>query len=151
MHERDKDEIRYYIDNVFRAYIDQNWAVIRANHLKDWRGFTINSRSTIKGIEAYMAEVEATLSTVEFVDYEMVEIDYLFYTDICVVPYIVHLQGTALATGELFEIKLRALDVYVRRNGNWSQIASNTSLHPDTIVSPQIAATVLIRARAYLR
>jgi ketosteroid isomerase-like protein len=145
MHERDKDKIRYHIDTVFRAYIDKDWAAIRASHLKDWRGFTIISRSTIKGIEAYMAEVEATLNTMEFVDYEMMEIDYLFYTNVCVVPYIVHLRGTS-ATGELFEIKLRALDVYVQQNGNWDQIASNVSLHPDTIAAPRIAATVFKRS-----
>jgi hypothetical protein len=142
MHERDKDKIRYHIDAVFRAYIDKDWAAIRASHLKDWRGFTIISRSTIKGVEAYMAEVKATLNTVEFVDYEMIEIDYLFYTNVCVVPYIVYLRGTS-AIGELFEIKLRALDVYVQQNGSWDQIASNISLHPDTIVAPRIAATVL--------
>jgi ketosteroid isomerase-like protein len=145
VHERDKDEIRYHIDTVFRAYIDKDRMTIRTSHLEDWRGFTISSRSTIKGIEALMAEVEATLNAVEFVDYEMIEIDYLFYTDICVVSYIVHLQGTS-ATGELFEIKLRVLDVYVRQNGNWNQIASNVSLHPDTITAPQIAATVLKRS-----
>ena len=144
MHERDKDEIRHYIDTMFRAYTDKDWTNLCIGHTENWCGFTVDSRSIIRTTQAYVTDTEAALEGVELVDYEMIDIDYVFYDATCVVPYIARLRGT-WATGELFEVKLRALDVYVEQDGNWRQIASNVSLHPDTRVTSEDAATPLFR------
>jgi len=138
MHEQDKDEIRYCIDAAFRAYMDRDWVAINVGHTEDWCGFTIHSRSIVQSNEAYVTETEAALEGVELIDYEMLEIHYAFYGAVCVVPYVARLRGTR-TRDNLIEIKLsqRVLDVYVRQDGNWRQVAGNISLHPDTLADPE--------------
>ncbi len=77
-----------------------------------------------------MNAVEASFLESEYLDYEMVEIDYCFWGDVCVVPYIVRARGLTSA-GEAFERKLRSVAVYKVVDGVWCQVASETSILPD--------------------
>jgi hypothetical protein len=72
----------------------------------------------------------------------MVEIDYVFHGVTCLVPYVVRLRGRCGA-GRLVEIKLRTLDVYLKQESDWLQVASSTSLHPDSMANSQLVALLL--------
>jgi hypothetical protein len=69
-----------------------------------------------------------------------------FFGAVCVVPYIARLRGT-WNSGDLFKIKLRVLDAYVQQDGEWNQVASNISLHPDTLVTSDIVTMLLERSQ----
>jgi len=142
MHERDKDEIRYHIDAFLRACIDKDWPAAGRGRADNWRGFSVCSPTVLQGGPGLVAEVKVMLETCNLVDYEMLEIDYVFHTTTCLVPYVARLRGRCSA-GRLLEIKLRALDVYVNHAGNWLQAASSVSLHPDSMADPQLVALLL--------
>jgi ketosteroid isomerase-like protein len=129
MRERDKDEIRHCIDQTFRAYINKDLPSLEKTHVVDWVGFRSNSASILKGLNNYLHEVEADFQNLDYLDYEMVDIDYVFYGDICVVPYVTRLR--ILSQGDkISEIRLRSLEVYQQQNNAWGQIAAHTSLYP---------------------
>lgn len=127
MHEREKDEIRHKIDVAFRAHVKKDWAAVRSHQSKGWCGFTIDAQSILQGSAAYTSETEAMLQNIELIDYEMLEIEYIFYGPICVTPYVVRLRA-ARRPDETLEIKVRALDVYVQEDDEWRQAASTISL-----------------------
>ena len=127
----DRAAIRAHIDSIFRAYIAKDREAVRATHAQEWRGFLTNTPAIVRGIKPYMAEAEISLSRPQgMVGYEMIDFDVLFYGDTAMVPYIARLDvvigGTHVAP------LLRVLDVYARLDGDWIQVASNTSLHPET-------------------
>ncbi|MGD2041839.1 MAG: hypothetical protein PVH11_13510 [Anaerolineae bacterium] len=136
MHERHKDEIRYHIDATLRAYIDQDWTSAGQGYVPNWCGFTINTRAILHSASALVAEIETLSEHVKLIDYEMVEIDYVFRGAACLVPYVARLRGRWDAGG-LFEIKVQALSVYLHIDGTWQQVAGNISLHPDAISDPR--------------
>ncbi|MGD8966764.1 MAG: hypothetical protein PVI07_04570 [Anaerolineae bacterium] len=72
---------------------------------------------------------------------ETIEIDYVFHGTLCVVPYIARLRSTRTA-GRIVEIKVRVLDVYAQEDGDWHQVASHMSLHPDTLVASDAAVAL---------
>ncbi len=144
MNERDKDEIRYHIDSFLSACIRKDWQAASRGRARNWRGFSVRSQTVIPGGPGLVTEVEAMLETGNLVDYEMVEIDYVFHGATCLVPYVARLRGRCGA-GLLFEIKLRTLDVYVNQSGDWLQVASSVSLHPDSMADPQLVAMLLGR------
>lgn len=147
MHERDKDEIRYHIDAFLSACIHKDWAAAGRGRVQNWRGFSVRTQTVLQGGPELVSEVQAMLETSDLVDYEMVEIDYLFHGSTCLVPYVARLRGRCGA-GRLFEIKLRTLDVYVSQGRDWLQIASCASLHPDSMADPQLVAMLLGRAKS---
>ncbi len=125
--------IRAHIDTIFRAYIAGDRETVRATHSEDWRGFLNPSRSVLRGIDDYMQAAEPSLRRPGLVGYEMLEFDVQFHgDDLAVVCYVaaldVEIAGARLPTRP----KLRVLDVYARRAGEWIQVASNTVLHPET-------------------
>jgi ketosteroid isomerase-like protein len=131
MHERDMDEIRHHIDMIFRAYIEKDRDKLEPTYAPHWCGFAPSSRCIIQGFDAYMTEAEKIFKDWNYLDYEIVEIEYLFYGDVCVVPYVARARGGS-SDGKTCEIKLRSVEVYVRQEGAWRQVASNTSLHPNS-------------------
>lgn len=131
LHERDKDEIRHHIDTTFQAYIDRDWDALRIACVEEWAGFTVDAASIIRGSGTYILSVKRLLKDIDLIDYEMIEIDYAFYDPVCVVPYVARLRGTWVS-GDTFEVKLRVLDLYARRDGTWYQVARSIALHPDT-------------------
>ena len=128
----DRDAIRAHIDRIFKAYIAKNRAEVQATHDRQWRGFLTGSRRIIRGIDEYMRGADATLrSPQRLVGYTMEDFDVQFRgPDIAIVPYVAELEGEA--EGSRARWKLRVIDVYERQDGEWTQIASNTAMHPQS-------------------
>jgi hypothetical protein len=82
------------------------------------------------------------LASCDLVDYEMVEIDYVFHGTTCLVPYIVRLRGRCRAS-YLVEIKLRILDVYANQGKDWLRVVSSISPHPDSMADQHLVAMLL--------
>lgn len=130
----DRDSIRVHIDKIFQAYIQKNVDVIRATHSKDWTGFQSSSRTTIRGIDQYMEGANGFVkSPVKMTAYKMLEFDVIFYGDVAVVPYIAEVNYEYQS--HLSTQKLRILDVYAKLAGDWEQIGSDVTLHPDTVAA----------------
>jgi ketosteroid isomerase-like protein len=142
MHERDKDEIRYHIDAFLSACIHKDWAAVGRGRVPDWCGFSIRTGTILRGSSELVSEVQAILASCDLVGYEMIEIAYGFYGTTCLVPYVVRLHGSCRA-GRLLEIKLHILDVYVNQGGDWLQVASSISLHPESMAHSQLVALLL--------
>ncbi len=142
MHERAKDDIRHLIDVFFRAHVNREWTAIRAQHSQRWCGFSLDARSLLRGCDAHVTEVQAMLHGTSLIDYEMIDIDYVFYGPICIVPYIARLRSAG-STGRIVETKVRVLDVYAREDGHWRQAASHMSLHPDTESASEASAALI--------
>ena len=134
--EADRQAIRAHIDSIFRAYINVDCKTIRATHAANWVGFTGQSRSVMRGIDIYMKNSAPFCQSAGpltpgggLVDYKLTDIDYEFYGDVVLVPYVAETwYGQGRNPG-----KLRSLDVYAKVNGEWTQVGSNIYLHPDMI------------------
>jgi hypothetical protein len=146
MNERDKDELRYHIDTFLSACIHKDWTAASDGRAQNWRGFSVCTQTILQGGPGLVTEVRAVLESSDLVDYEMVEIDYVFHGNTCLVPYIARLRGRCDAS-RLVEIKLRILDVYVKHGKDWLQVASSVSLHPDSMADPQLVALLLGRSK----
>ena len=126
----DRDAIRDHIDKIFQGFIHQDPAPLRAGHAAEWRGFLEGSREIRKGLDSYMQAVGGELKSPEHIRaYKMLSFDVMFYGDVAVVPYIAEVE--AGAEGHTVSEKLRVLDVYAKLNGDWIQIATDTTLHPE--------------------
>lgn len=129
----DRDAIRKDIDKIFQAYIQKDRETIRATHAKEWRGFLESSRKIIQGNDQYMQSADSYLkSPGRLAAYKMLDFDVLFYGDVAMVPYIAEIQSEF--QGQTSSGKLRVLDVYAKLGGKWTQIASDTGVHPDTLM-----------------
>ena len=138
--EADRQAIRAHIEQIFKAYIAGDCAQIRATHSNNWIGFTGQARSILHGLDAYMNNsarfCQAPPSANpnpnagnRMVDFKLTEIDYQFYGDVALVPYVAETAyGSAHVPG-----KLRSLDVYAKQNGHWNQVGSNIYQHPDMV------------------
>jgi hypothetical protein len=127
----DRDAIRSHIDKIFQAYIQKDADVIRATHAKGWTGFNQGSRSTIQGIDQYMQDANWYIKwTGKMTAYKMLEFNVIFYGDVAIVPYIADVSYED--EGVTSVRKLRVLDVYAKLAGGWNQVASDTTLHPET-------------------
>jgi uncharacterized protein DUF4440 len=125
----DRDAIRQHINRIFQAYIQGDTDTIRATHSQEWRGYITPSRMILRGIDQYMQAAESVQKSARMMGYKIIDFDVVFYGDVGVVPYIAQVDlniGGARVTS-----KLRVLDVYAKLAGEWTQVASNTALHPD--------------------
>jgi hypothetical protein len=131
--EADAAAIRSHIESIFAAFIDKDVKKLAATHGRDWRGYLTASRTVIKGRDGYMA-ANVGPDGMEpkgqgMVGYKIVEYDTVFYGDVGVVNFVADLQimdGTRPRTS-----KLTLMDIYAKEDGNWIQVASQTSSHPD--------------------
>ena len=136
----DREAIRAHIDKIFRAFGERDCATIRATHAENWIGFTRQARSIEKGLENYMKgtarfcqggpDSQGDRERRQVSGYNMSEIDYVFYGDVALVPYVAELTYGNPAR---VQAKLRSLDIYAKVNGAWTQVGSNIDLHPDTV------------------
>ena len=127
----DRDAIRSHIDKIFQAYIQKDAEVIRATHAKDWTGFNQGSRSTVQGIDQYMEDATWYIKwSGRMTAYKMLEFNVIFYGDVAIVPYIADVSYES--DGQTSVRKLRVLDVYAKLADGWNQVASDTTLHPET-------------------
>jgi hypothetical protein len=158
----DRDAIRAHIDRIFHAYMKKDRATIEATHSEEWRGFLGASRSIIRGLEGYMEGADAFLqSPGRIAGYRFEDFDLMFYGDIGLVSYIADVD---LATGETraetYKTKYRSVDIYAKRDGHWTQVASHLNTHPDILearsqepqaVSPAAREEILARREAVWR
>jgi ketosteroid isomerase-like protein len=80
-------------------------------------------------------------SLVRMTGYKMVEFNVIFYGDVALVPYIADVNYEY--EGHTSPEKLRILDIYAKLGGDWVQIGSDTTLHPDSLAADlQRAQTV---------
>lgn len=130
----DRDAIRNHIDKIFQAYIQKDAEVIRATHANQWTGFQSSSRTAIHGIDQYMEDASGFLNApVKMTAYKMLEFDVIFYGDVAIVPYIADV--TYEIQGQPSTQKLRVLDIYAKLAGEWNQVGSDTTLHPDSLAA----------------
>jgi len=136
LRQADRDAIRAHIDKIFRAYIHKDGATLQSTHVPEWRGFLESSRTTIRGVDQYMAAANGYLkSPYQITGYKMLEFDVVFYGDVALVPYIADVSFNF--RGQTSTEKLRVFDVYGKLNGEWNQIGSDTQAHPDSLEANQ--------------
>jgi hypothetical protein len=123
MRERDKDNIRHCIDQIFRAYIEQDTNLLDEICIPKWQGFGLNTKTIAKSSISYVNGVRDLLSQHQFLEYEMVDIEYTFWGDVCVVPYVVRVR--ILSAGAEEELMLNVLDVYCQQENDWHQISAH--------------------------
>ena len=135
----DRDAVMEHLAKIFQGFIHQDAQALREGHSKDWRGFLTGSRGIGKGIDDYMKGVSGALtSPVHMASYRILESDLTFYGDIALLPYVVELESTA---GQ--KQKLRIFDVFGKLNGEWVQIGTNTSVHPEQVALQMSQASEL--------
>jgi ketosteroid isomerase-like protein len=137
----DARAIRAHIDSIFKAYMQKDRAAIIATHARDWRGFLTSSRTILRGIDDYMAQADPDLkSDWRMTAYRFVDYDTVFRGDIAIINYIADIDGEW--HGQPTKgTRLRVIDIYEKSDGQWNQIASNTSLHPDSVDAQVKAAS----------
>ena len=135
----DRAAIRAHIESICQAFIDWDVDKIYATHTEDWRGFLENSRVPIRGIDEYMkangidwpkpanAPKPSPDPTRGF---KVFDFDVNFYgPELAVASFMLDFgmkSGNDLVTNN----RLRIMDVYAKRNGNWIQAASHTVVDP---------------------
>jgi ketosteroid isomerase-like protein len=147
----DRAAIRAHIESIFQAFIDGDINKIYATHSEDWRGFLEGSRAPIKGIDEYMkangiawpqpapgasltappAPPPPSASAAGVTrGYAVSDFDVQFYgPDLAVACFFGEFNRTANGTTTVTN-RLRIMDVYGRRNGQWIQVASHTIVDP---------------------
>lgn len=137
----DRAAIRAHIESICQAFIDGDFNKIHATHTEDWRGFLENSRTPVKGIDAYMrangipwplptTPVQRVGTPDPSRTFKVFDFDVHFYSpDLAVANFFVDF-GTK--TGDTFKTgtRYRIMDIYARRNGAWNQAASHTVVDP---------------------
>ena len=130
----DAAAIRAHIESIFQAFIDKDRKKLEATHGADWRGFTPWSGRVIRGLRDYMESAtfpEGLQKGQGMVGYRIADFDIVFYGDTAVVSFVADVD---LVSGNEKRVqKLTLLDVYHKQPKGWTQVASNTSLHPDDI------------------
>ena len=126
----DVQAIREQILRVFEAYRQKDLAMLRRTHTADWRGFSLASTSVGRGIEAYIQAAEGAVHSAQFEEYQILDLDAVFYGDMAIVPYVARIAGRN-RQGKTEAYRLRVLDVYLREPSGWNQVATSTSLHPE--------------------
>lgn len=131
----DAGAIRKHIDSIFEAYRRGDRPTVRATHADDWLGFIRTSDGVVRGLEHYMRDADRILeSGVSLREWEILDFEIRFHGEVGIVAYVARILSTH---GERrIEARIRALDVYRKRHGEWEQVASNVSTHPDAVMEP---------------
>ena len=139
--EADRAAIRAHIESICQAFIDWDIDKIYSTHTEDWRGFLEGSRVPIKGIDEYMRANGIPWPTPvnsnkpkptpnPAAGFKVFDFDVQFYSpDLAVACFNVDFgqkSGSDLITGNRYRI----MDVYAKRNGQWTQAASHTVVDP---------------------
>lgn len=131
----DRDEIRAHIDRIFRAYMDKDRETIQETHADEWRGFLGASRSIVRGLDSYMEGADAFLrSPARIAGYRFEDFDLQLYGDIGLVSYIADVDIEVTEDPpRSYKTKYRSIDIYAKKDGRWTQIASHLNTHPDVL------------------
>lgn len=138
----DAAAIRAHIESIFQAFIDGDEQKIFATHSEDWRGFLEGSHTPIKGIDDYMRAngidwprpANAPKSRPYYpagTTYKVFDFDVHFYSpELAVANFFGEFQrkdGNTTITLRRFRI----MDIYAKRKGSWTQVASHTVIDPE--------------------
>ncbi len=129
----DEKAIREHIDKIFQAYIKKDRETVKATHSKNWRGFLSNSTKILRGIDAYMTEVDGQgalnkQNPGRIASYKMLDFDIVFYGDTGIVTYIAELTWNSPDWKGSYQ--LQSIDIYTKENGAWNQVASKIGPPP---------------------
>ena len=129
----DERAIRAHIESIFDAFIEKDREKLAATHGRNWRGYLTGSRTIIKGRDGYMraAVGDGPMGPKGqgMVGYKIREYDTVFYGEVAVVNFVAdvhHMRGTEASTSVL-----TLMDIYAKEDGEWIQVASQTSYHPE--------------------
>lgn len=135
----DRAAIRAHIESICQAFIDWDVDKIYATHSQDWRGFLEGSRVPIRGIDEYMKAngidwPKPANTPKSFPNpargFKLFDFDVSFPgTDVGVASFMLDF-GTKAGNDLVTDNRLRIMDVYAKRNGNWIQAASHTVVDP---------------------
>jgi ketosteroid isomerase-like protein len=135
----DRAAIRAHIESICQAFIDWDVDKIYATHSQDWRGFLEGSRVPIRGIDEYMKAngidwPKPANAPKSFPNptrgFKVFDFDVSFPgTDVGVASFMLDF-GTKAGNDLVTDNRLRIMDVYAKRNGNWIQAASHTVVDP---------------------
>ena len=130
---KDREAVRAVVEKIFQAFVDKDAATLRATHADDWAGYFTNSKTLTTGIDGYMKQAGGTVNqkTYGMTSFKFDEFQVDFQGDLALVFYVAEIEGRN-PSGQGHD-KLRSLDVYAKRNGNWVQVASNLTRHPDSV------------------
>jgi ketosteroid isomerase-like protein len=123
-------DIRHHVESLFDAFLDKDTATLRNGRTHDWRGFQIPSTHLIRGVDAYMIDLEAALQNLEVTRYEFLDFEVDVRGDTALVYYVARDWLNTPDGGRT--ILVRALDAYALESDGWIQIGSNICLVPDT-------------------
>jgi hypothetical protein len=138
----DAAAIRAHIESISQAFIDGDFEKIFATHTEDWRGFLEGTQLPIRGIDEYMKangipwprSANTTKSipnpNASTVGFKVFNFDVHFYGPELAVACFMLDFGTKSGNDLITTNRLRIMDVYAKRNGNWIQAASHTVVDP---------------------
>ena len=134
----DRAAIRAHIESIFQAFIDWDVDKIYATHSEDWRGFLDETRTPIKGIDEYMRangidwpkEKGSKPQPDPNRAYRLSDFDVIFHSPELAVVNFIGEMGKKSGNGFEPTYRMRIMDVYGKRQGNWIQVASHTVADP---------------------
>ncbi len=125
----DREQILAHIRGIFEAYVRRDREAIRKLHTADWTGFQGPSETIERGIEAYMKNAETSLANFIGTGYELLDTEVQVYGDVAIVYYVARYDYRD-GDGGSGSFPLRALDVYRRESGEWTQCGSHIGAIP---------------------
>ena len=126
----DERRILAHIDNIFRAYLDQDREMIARLHTNDWIGFQGPSTRIERGLDAYMKNAETSLRNFQGTGYEILDSEVQIFGDLALVWYVARYDYRSLADGSIGALQLRSVDVYRKEKGEWNQCGSHITAIP---------------------
>jgi ketosteroid isomerase-like protein len=130
-HRTAKEEIIDHIHAIFRAFIARDREAIKTAHSNDWVGFLGPSTAIERGIDAYMANADKSLTSFTGVGFDLLDTEVQIHGDVAVVYYVARYDYSD-QNNSLHSLPLRSVDIYQRRNGDWIQIGSHISVIPSS-------------------
>jgi uncharacterized protein DUF4440 len=130
----DAAQIRAEVEAICQAFVDKDPQKLRDTHGEQWRGFTPYSDHVIRGREGYMNEATFPPGAPKgqgMVGYRLSDFDVVFYGDTAVASFVLDLDSVRDTTRDTQ--KLTLIDVFHKEPRGWTQVASNTSFHPQEI------------------
>lgn len=127
--EADENAIRNHVVTLFDAYLAGDLETLRSGRTRDWKGFQIRSTRLVRGIDAYMVELEKVIGGLKIDRYEFLDFEVDVTGDLGIVYYLARDylsdadQGDAGSAPKT--VLIRSIDIYKRIEGSWIQVGSN--------------------------
>jgi ketosteroid isomerase-like protein len=122
--------IREHVTTLFDAFLAKDVMTLRNGRTDDWKGFLIRSTRIVRGLDDYTNELEGMLAGLVVERYDFLEFEVDLHGEVALVFYVAR-DWLEPQEGAPTSVLIRALDVYSRAHGHWTQIASNICAVPD--------------------